>query len=207
MTLRDEAETEAASQIDSDVQFKSDLIALIPYLRAFSCALCGRRDLAEDIAQEALAKAWKSRRSYQAGTNLKAWLFTILRNENLSYQRRAWRQVAWDPKAGDTIPAAPGQQRWAAELSDVRRALFRVPIEQREALMLVAAAGFSYEEAATIANAPIGTLKSRVARARAKLVDIMNRTEAMPKRVPPAKGTALEQFLAEIPQGRFESAE
>jgi len=207
MTLPDRAEIAAPSQVDSDAQFKSELICLIPFLRAFSMNLCGRRDLGEDIAQEALAKAWKARRSYQAGSNLKAWLFTILRNENLSYQRRAWRQVAWDEKAADTIPAPAGEQRWAAELSDVRRALLRVPIEQREALLLVGAAGFSYDEAARIAGAPVGTMKSRVARARAKLADMMDGTEAMPQRIPQAKETALEQFLTEIPQARSEPAE
>ena len=186
MTFPHQAET-AASRGDFDRQFKAELLGLIPYLRGFSTVLCGP-NLGEDIAQEALTKAWRARSSYQPGTQLKAWLFTILKNEYKSHQRRAWRQVAWDEQAGEKIPAPPGQQQWASELSDVRRALFRVPAEQREALMLVAAAGFSYAEAATIANAPVGTLKSRVARARAKLVDILDGDEGAPRRIPSAKG-------------------
>ena len=206
MTLPHQAETALLSEADFDQQFKAELLGLIPHLRGLSIVLCGRT-VGEDIAQEALTKAWKARRSYQPGTQLKAWLFTILRNEYKSHQRRAWRQVAWDQDAVDMIPAPLGQQQWASELSDVGRALFRVPEEQREALMLVAAGGFSYTEAAAITNAPVGTLKSRVARARAKLVEILDGPEASPQRIPPSKSTTLVQFLKRIPQAHAETTD
>jgi RNA polymerase sigma-70 factor (ECF subfamily) len=130
--------------------------------------------LGEDIAQETLTKAWKARSSYQPGTKMKAWLFSILRNEYISYQRRAWRQVGWDQDAMEKIPAPLLQQKWESELFDVRRALLFLPANQREALLLITASGFSYEEAASITATPIGTLKSRVSRARAKLLSLLD---------------------------------
>ncbi len=165
----------------SALQFQRDLVALIPHLRAFSRVLCGRRAIAEDMAQEALAKAWRARDRFEAGTNLKAWLFTILRNEFYSHARRAWRETHWDDDLGDNIPAPAREQEWAMELSDAARALNALPDCQREPLILVAAGGLSYEEAAGICGTPVGTTKSRVARARAA----MTKSLAGSKRLPP----------------------
>jgi RNA polymerase sigma-70 factor, ECF subfamily len=162
-------------------QFQRDLVALIPHLRAFSRVLCGRRAIAEDMAQEALAKAWRARERFEPGTNLKAWLFTILRNEFYSHARRAWRETHWDDDLGDNIPAPAREQEWAMELSDAARALNALPDCQREPLILVAAGGLSYEEAAGICGTPVGTTKSRVARARAA----MAKSLAGSKRLPP----------------------
>ena len=122
---------------DPDAEFRKGLLELIPFLRAFSRSLCGDRELADDLAQEALAKAWQSRDTFRAGSNLKAWLFTILRNQFYSDRRRAWRQVPWDESAAERIPGAQGEQNWAADLSDTARALHGLPAEQREALILV----------------------------------------------------------------------
>lgn len=169
----------ASSQAAS--RFQHDLVALIPHLRAFSRVLCGRRAIAEDMAQEALAKAWRARERFEPGTNLKAWLFTILRNEFYSHARRAWRETHWDDDLGDNIPAPAREQEWAMELSDAARALNALPDCQREPLILVAAGGLSYEEAAGICGTPIGTTKSRVARARAA----MTKSLAGPKPLPP----------------------
>src|ERR1700681_4251358 len=105
--------TAADPHADGDAEFKANLIPLISHLRAFSFTLCRRRDLAEDMAQDALIKAWRSRSSYEPGTNLKAWLFTILRNEVLSHHRRAWRQMPWDAEEGEKI-AGPEEQGWAS---------------------------------------------------------------------------------------------
>ena len=171
-TLPQTTATPRLSQPSVDQPFEVELVGLLPHVRAFSIQLCGRT-LGEDIAQETLTKAWKARSSYQPGTKMKAWLFTILRNEYISYQRRAWRQVGWDQDAMEKIPA-PLQQKWESELFDVRRALLFLPADQREALLLITASGFSYEQAASITATPIGTLKSRVSRARAKLLNLLD---------------------------------
>ena len=169
MSANGEPTRPPASSADSEAEFRKDLLDLIPFLRAFSRSLCGDRELADDLAQEALAKAWQSRDTFRPGSNLKAWLFTILRNQFYSDRRRAWRQAPWDETAAERVPVARGEQTWAVQLSDTARALRGLPAEQREALILVGAGGFSYEDAARIANCAVGTVKSRVARARKAL--------------------------------------
>jgi len=178
-------------------EFQGDLVALIPQLRAFSRMLCGQRAIAEDMSQEALAKAWRARASFVPGTNLKAWLFTILRNEVYSHARRAWREAPWDEAEGNLISAPANEQESKMNLSDTARALRGLPACQREALILVAAGGFSYEDAAKVCGAPIGTMKSRVARARSTLVHMLDSGKPMPRYV--ASGmTASEDILLQL---------
>lgn len=184
MNVPNVAKTAASSEGSSDQQFEAELVGLARHLRAFSVQLCGR-DLGEDMAQEALTKAWRARSSYQSGSHMKAWLFTILRNEYKSHLRRAWRQVAWDQDAAEQIAAPPLQQHWESELSDVRRMLPRLCAEQREALLLITVGAFSYDQAAAVTSAPVGTVKSRVARARARLVRLLDGTVATPRVNPP----------------------
>jgi RNA polymerase sigma-70 factor, ECF subfamily len=188
----------AITSAQSSDRFQRDLIALIPYLRAFSRVLCGRRAIAEDMAQEALAKAWRARERFEIGTNLKAWLFTILRNEFYSHTRKAWRETHWDDDLGDNIPAPAREQEWAMELSDAARALNALPDIQREPLILVAAGGLSYEEAAGICGTPIGTTKSRVARARAAMTKSLAGSIPLPPR--PALRTlgTSDEILAQL---------
>ena len=166
---------------EADADFRKGLLELIPFLRAFSRSLCGDRELADDLAQEALAKAWQSRDTFRAGSNLKAWLFTILRNQFYSDRRRAWRQAPWDESAAERVPVAKGEQTWAVQLSDTARALHGLPPEQREALILVGAGGFSYEAAAAISNCSVGTVKSRVARARKALIAALDGKSPLPQ--------------------------
>ena len=191
-------------------QFQSDLIALIPQLRAFSRLLCGRRAIAEDMAQEALAKAWRAHDRFEPGTNLKAWLFTILRNEYYSHARRAWRQIHWDEDLGERIAAPPLEQEWAMELSDTARALGGLQEGQREALILVAAGGFSYEDAAKVCAAPVGTIKSRVGRARVALRGILDGDKPIPprslSRTMDSTGLILAQLTALAPGGATSAA-
>ena len=170
----------AAPKAEPDGDFKAGLLELIPFLRAFARSLCGNPDIADDLAQETLVKAWQSRATFAPGTNLKAWLFTILRNQFYSDRRRAWRQAPWDQDAAERIPGASEEQSWAAELSDTARALSSLSDEQREALILVGAGGFSYEAAAQICNCAVGTVKSRVARARKTLLSILEGTDPLP---------------------------
>ena len=175
-----EQATQRNAPADFDEEFRKGLLELIPFLRAFSRSLCGDRDLADDLAQEALTKAWQSRDTFRPGSNLKAWLFTILRNQFYSDRRRAWRQAPWDEGAAERVPAPSGAQGWAVQLSDTTRALRHLPNEQREALILVGAGGFSYEDAARICNCAVGTVKSRVARARKALITSLEGKGALP---------------------------
>jgi len=161
------------NDLEADTAFEADLINLRPFLRAFAVSLSGKWHLADDLAQETLTKAWRSRRSFVPGSNLKAWLFTILRNEYYSQQRRAWRQADWDQDWAEAMPAVSDQQDWAVELSDTASAMEALPDEQRKALLLVGAAGLSYEEAAKHTTMALGTMKSRVARARRALKKIL----------------------------------
>src|SRR5215510_6109478 len=156
--------------------FREKLIELIPFLRAFARTLCGHRDEADDLCQEALAKAWQSRATFEPGTNLKAWLFMILRNQFYSEKRRAWRQKPWDEATAEQSLVTSGTQHASIALSDVSRAMRLLPHEQREALILVGAGGFAYEEAAKICGCALGTIKSRVARARRTLEGVMSGT-------------------------------
>jgi RNA polymerase sigma-70 factor (ECF subfamily) len=183
---------------DGGERFKRDLLDLIPFLRAFARSLCGNPETADDLAQEALVKAWQSRGSFEAGTNLKAWLFTILRNQFYSDRRRAWRQTAWDQDAAERIPASDGEQNWAVDLSDTARALSCLSDEQREALILVGAGGFSYEDAALICHCAVGTVKSRVARARKTLMSILSGEEPLPPVERASEGDAANDIMAQL---------
>jgi RNA polymerase sigma-70 factor, ECF subfamily len=149
------------------------LLALIPNLRAFAFSLTGDPDRTDDLVQDTLLKAWDHFESFQEGTNLRAWLFTILRNTYFS-ECRLRRHMGEDPdgKKADAL-CVHAAQDGHMDMQDFRRALDAVPPEQREALILVAAAGFSYDEAAKIVGCAIGTIKSRVHRARCKLMEVL----------------------------------
>src|SRR5499427_6507380 len=178
--------------------FKNELLGLIPFLRAFARSLCGNQEAADDLAQETLVKAWQSRDTFIPGTNLKAWLFTILRNQFYSDRRRAWRQAPWDQEAAERIPGGGEDQVFSAQLSDTARALRVLSDEQREALILVGAGGFSYEDAAAICNCAVGTVKSRVARARKALIDLLDGQEHLPQARRPGEGDAANEIMAEL---------
>ncbi len=179
-------------------RFQRDLVALIPNLRAFSRGLCSSRTVAEDMAQEALAKAWRARDRFTPGTNLKAWVFTILRNEYFSQSRRAWRESHWDTEKGERIPGVNDAQDWTMALSDTARALDCLSDSQREALILVAAGGFSYEETAGICGVPVGTVKSRVARARVDLMSALDGHQPLPCRPIARAPDALKDILCQL---------
>ena len=153
---------------------KADLISAIPSLRAFAVSICGNSDRADDLVQETLVKAWGSLATFSEGTNLTAWLFTILRNIYYSEFRKR-RREAPDPDgliAGRLV--APESQHAHMDFLDFRDAMQKLPLDQREALILVGASGMSYEEAAQICGCAPGTMKSRVNRARNRLSDLMS---------------------------------
>lgn len=156
-----------------DAVFKEKMASTIPQLRAFARGLCGNRDLADDLVQDTMLKAWDARARFIADTNFRAWTFTILRNHYFSQTRRKKFVGVWDDAVANRLLAAPASQDKSLELHDLMRALAQIAAPQREALILVGAGGISYEEAAEIMGVAIGTVKSRVARARAAVEAIL----------------------------------
>ncbi|OYU50443.1 MAG: RNA polymerase subunit sigma [Rhizobiales bacterium PAR1] len=170
--------------------FRDRLIAEIPHLRAFGASLSGSMQLADDLVQETLLKAWRHAGSFTEGTNFKAWVFTILRNTYYSIYRRRGREVQdTDGFHASQVAVSAGQDSHM-DLADFRKALVRLPEEQREALIMIGAMGLSYEEAAEICHVAIGTMKSRVNRARIRLADLLGlplHAEALPAAKPPSR--------------------
>ncbi|MEY3553879.1 MAG: hypothetical protein RL735_2227 [Pseudomonadota bacterium] len=155
-------------------QLKSDLLAAIPNLRAFAVSLSGNPDRADDLVQETLVKAWSNLGSFVEGTNMPAWLFTILRNIYYSEYRKRRREVADSEGTIAARLATAPAQNGHMDFLDFRDALQKLPADQREALVLIGASGMSYEEAAGICNCAVGTMKSRVNRARNRLIELLS---------------------------------
>lgn len=159
-------------------RWRDDVVALIPALRAFAWSLAHNGSDADDLVQETLIKAWAHRDKFEPGTNLRAWLFTILRNTYYTAAVRRRRETG-DPDGmfAATLSINPTQD-WSVALVSLRKALNELPDEHREALILVGAAGLTYEEAADVCGCALGTIKSRVNRARARLLKMMDIDEA-----------------------------
>ena len=171
--------------VQAGASLRDALVATIPNLRAFAISLTGDHHRANDLVQDTLLKAWANRDKFEVGTNLKAWLFTILRNTYFSDIRKRRRESQdVDGQAAAQLVSLP-EQNGHVDLSDFRKALTFLSPDQREALLLVGAEGYSYEEAATISGCAVGTVKSRVNRARAHLAELM------------AAGPAGEQVIKE----------
>jgi RNA polymerase sigma-70 factor (ECF subfamily) len=159
---------------DPTDEFKQALLSTLPQLRAFARGLSGRRDHADDLVQETMIKAWTHREQFKPGTNMRSWTFTILRNHFISELRRGRGRHEVDPEATEGLLAAPPEQEDRLHLSDMDTALQKLPPERREAVVLVGAGGFTYEEAAEICDCAIGTIRSRVARGRAELAQLLS---------------------------------
>lgn len=160
------------SQQDED--FKRELLTALPHLRAFARGLSGRPDFADDLVQEAAIKAWSARDRFTPGTSMRAWTFAILRNHYLSELRRSRRQADFDPDLAERLLVMNPDQEGPLHLADMQDALQKLSPERREALLLIGAGGFTYEEAAKISECAVGTMKSRVARARAELGTLLD---------------------------------
>ena len=182
------------TQADDDA-FKRELVKLIPHLRAFARTLAGDPASADDLAQDAMMKAWDARSSFQMGTNMKAWTFMILRNQFYSEKRRSWRQSQLDQEAAGRTLGAVDDPEAPVALDELRLSLAQLPAEQREALILVGAGGFAYEEAAEICGCAVGTVKSRVSRARKALHSILE--DGSYERDGSAAGDAMSAILAD----------
>jgi RNA polymerase sigma-70 factor (ECF subfamily) len=153
--------------------WRESVIALIPALRAFAWSLSHNSADADDLVQDTLTKAWTHRDRFELGTNLRAWLFTILRNTYYTAAVRRRREVRdEDGKYAAALSTGPTQD-WTLAMKSLQIALTQLPDEHREALILVGAAGLTYEEAAEVCGCALGTIKSRVNRARARLLKLM----------------------------------
>lgn len=152
---------------------RDEIVTHLPAMRAFALSLTRNGSVADDLVQDTIVKAWKNIDKFEAGTNMRAWLFTILRNTFYSDRRKAKREVAdVDGKMAATLSQKPDHDGRMA-MADFETAFEELPSEQREALMLVGAMGFSYEEAAETCEVAIGTIKSRVNRGRIKLAELL----------------------------------
>jgi RNA polymerase sigma-70 factor, ECF subfamily len=159
MTDNSTAKPKSAAPVAPD--FRREIIAILPSLRAFARGLCGNRELADDLAQDAVMKAWAAHESYTPGTNFRAWIFMILRNQFYTTMRKNSRMTSWDPEAAERLLVEAAPQQHHIHMSDVEKALQKLPAEQRE-------------EAATITGCAIGTVKSRLARGRVALAALIN---------------------------------
>ena len=162
---------------DTDRGFKREMLAVLPSLRAFAMSLCGKQDRADDLVQDTVMKAWAKQESFEIGTNMRAWLFTILRNEFYSQMRKAGREIQDSEGTFTNNVATQPAQHGMMDMQDFRNALAELPDNQREAIILVGASGMSYEEAAEVCDCAVGTIKSRVNRARARLQELLSLDE------------------------------
>lgn len=156
---------------------RDELVEHIPAMRAFALSLCRNSATADDLVQDTLIKAWTNIEKFKPGTNLRAWLFTILRNTYYSQRRKLKREVADVDGVFSAGLAEKPEHDGRLQMNDFRVAFAKLTDEQREALLLVGASGFSYEEAADMCGCAVGTIKSRTNRGRARLAELMHLSE------------------------------
>jgi RNA polymerase sigma-70 factor, ECF subfamily len=159
---------------DGDKIFRDQLVALLPSLRAFARGLCGNREMADDLAQDTMMRAWAARTSYTQGSNFRAWMFMIMRNQFYTTIRKNSRMTSLDPEVAERVLVVAAAQQNGINVDDVAKALQKLPAEQREVLLLIGANGMSYEEAAEVIGCAIGTVKSRLARGRTALTAMID---------------------------------
>lgn len=153
----------------------NEIEELIPAMRRFARGLTGREDVADDLVQDALAKAISNFDRFEEGTNLKAWLFRIVRNAHIDEVRKIKRRgVHLDVDDSEAVQlSAPGSQFSAVELTEFRRAFAKMSEQDKEVLLLIGMEGHTYEEVSEMVDVPVGTVKSRLSRARDRLRQLM----------------------------------
>jgi len=181
----------------ASLAFRKALLAIIPDLRAFGRSLAGDVDAADDLVQETLVRAWASQRGFDPATNIRAWTFTILRNAHYSRWHKTKREVAWDPELDHRL-SSPAAQEAGIAFSDLHHALQSLSVTQREALILVGAAGWTYDEAAAICACQPGTIKSRVSRARIAVLAFQAKSAGKSSRKRLSSEAAFSAMLGEI---------
>ena len=185
-----------STSVERDKDFRDLLVAIIPSLRAFARGLCGNRDLADDMVQDAMTRAWAARESFAPGSNFRAWIFMILRNHYYTTLRKNARMASWDPELAERVLVAGPTQYDRLNVEDVQAALLKLPAEQREVLLLIGANGVSYEEAADIMGCAVGTIKSRLARGRVALAALIDGPPLEDKATPGKKGTRASELTS-----------
>jgi RNA polymerase sigma-70 factor (ECF subfamily) len=178
--------------------FEARLAEYMPFLRMRALAMIRHRELAEDMVQEAAAKAWGHRQSFVPGTNMKAWLSTILINQFYSYRRRQWRQIPWKAELESRLVLPPDGQKWFVELSEVACAMNFLSKQLRDTMILVSMSGFSYEETSLLFKVSLGTVKSRVCRARKSLRMILDGQGSHAMGLSPAGSKSLAEWFAQV---------
>lgn len=164
----------------SDAPLSDMMVAEMPYLRAFALSLSGSISVADDLVQETLVKAWSHADSFEQGTNFRAWLVTILRNTYFNQYRKLSREVQDSDNVHAEQIAVGGEQESSVSMRDMQRAINLLPPDQREILLMIGVTELSYEEAAQICNIAVGTVKSRLNRARARLAELLGLTGDAP---------------------------
>ena len=162
-----------------ETDFRTELVSHLPHLRAVARALTGHRDRADDLVNDTVLKALSAEAQFQPGTYLKAWLMTILRNHYINGLRRTRIEVETIGEIPEAaLPSAPNQEH-VVEVNEVANALQRMSVEHREILVLVSAAGLSYEEASEVCGCAVGTIKSRLNRARSELKKVLAKSRGL----------------------------
>jgi RNA polymerase sigma-70 factor (ECF subfamily) len=194
-TASDTLSREFLAETSSPETFAMAVAALRPYLFKRAMYLAKERELAEDLAQSALIKALTAETLFEPGTNLKGWVTTILQNEYYSHRRRSWRSTPLSEFAAENLPSPLGEQETSVDLRNVACAMVTLPETQRRALVAVGFLGYSYAEAAIVFSCSIGTIKSRVSRARMALLDELKRPTPRKRR---RMGGTTDEFAALI---------
>ena len=157
----------------TDIDPREEIVSHLPAMRAFAMSLTHNHALADDIVQDAVIKAWTNFDKFQTGTNLRAWLFTILRNGFYSLRRKQKNEIEdVDGSYAEELVTKPAHDG-RLQFRDFMAVFRTLPLEQREALILIGASGFTYEEAAEMCGVPVGTIKSRANRGRSKLAEVL----------------------------------
>jgi RNA polymerase sigma-70 factor (ECF subfamily) len=171
------------------------ILGSLPKLRAFAISLCGRTggraERADDLVQETVMKALANIRSFVPGSNMTGWLYTILRNEFYSDYRKRRREVQDEDGSHAAKLTSHPDQEGHLHFLELQDAMNQLRPEHREALVLIAASGLSYEEAAALCACAVGTIKSRVHRARLRLTELLASPEEMPEPTSDWSGTPM----------------
>ena len=183
--------------------FSKDIVDYIPHLRAFARMITQNHDKANDLVQDTIVRALKAEHQFTPGTNLKAWLFTILRNLHVNNLRR--NKLRFDSIEDGALDyfAVPAAQHSYLELQELKRCMTQLSREHREILILVGASGFSYEEAAKICGCAVGTIKSRLSRGRQELYNLMMLGDETPRKTAAKIRMAKAARLAETDMERL----
>jgi RNA polymerase sigma-70 factor, ECF subfamily len=178
--------------------FGREIAKHIPRLRKHAKFLTRNDESAADLTQDTLAKAWAARSRFAEGSNLKAWLLTIMRNHFRSEMRRAWRQLPWDQESAERISAPRDEQNWSIELTDASRAIGTLSKRQREALLLAAVGGLSIEEVGAIARCGTSAAKSRVCRARQTMRSMLDGSLPLETRRSGERRNTIDDFMHQL---------